>query len=83
MEAADPDYVVMVFGDTSGLRWPQPSDRIFSWFAGYLEKIDQVGMVDVYTDHPSGYRWSQQLGDATSHSPCWLAVMRHKRLANP
>jgi hypothetical protein len=81
VEAADPDYVLMVGIAASWLPWPESNNGIFEWFAGYGRRYHLVGMVDVYPDRPGEFRWFDRPAQAVPRTQWWVAVLRNNRLA--
>lgn len=81
IEAADPDYVVMVRIDTSWLPWPGSDGWIFQWLAEYQHGFQLAGLVEIQPDGPAEFRWFDRPVPVTPKSKWWVAILRNNRLA--
>ncbi len=81
VEAADPDYLVLVRIDVSWLAAPGAELWIFDWIAEYQRGFDLVGLVDIYPDRAGEFRWFDRPTPTQPKTNWWVAILRNKRLA--
>jgi hypothetical protein len=77
VEAARPEYLVLVNTGTSWMTWADADPQLFKWISGYPKNsYDLIGVVEMYPDH-SEYRWGKE---AASEKPkTYNAIFTWKR----
>ena len=79
IEAARPEYIVMVNVATSWLFRPTSPMRIFNWFADYGPKhYDIVGIVDIVSTAHTVYLWDNAAAAYQPRSPYFLRIFKRR-----
>jgi hypothetical protein len=79
IEAARPEYIVVVNVATSWLFRPNSPMRIFNWFADYGPKhYDIVGVVDIISTTNTVYRWDSAAAAYQTMSPYFLRIFKRR-----
>ncbi len=80
IEAANPDYVVYVYGYRSWLWGKDSSQLIFDWFAKYQqEHLQMVGLVEIMAPDRTEYRWfGPQETAGPPRTDNWLAIFKNR-----
>ena len=80
IEAARPEYVVMVNVATSWMRDDNSPVRIFDWWDAYRGRYQRVGVADMISEERTEYRWDAAAAPEayTPKSDDYLAVYRRR-----
>jgi len=75
IESVRPKYLIFVSVSTSWLARPDSIQMIFEWFNVYQQKYYQrVGVIDIFPNQSTVYRWGEESYQYAPRSPYWLAV---------
>lgn len=75
IESVRPKYIIFVSISTSWLARPDSIQTIFQWFDLYQKKYYQrVGVIDIFSNQSTVYRWGEESYPYAPRSPFWLAV---------
>ena len=81
IEANKPEFVVFVNVPSSWLPRPNSSSFIFDWFEKYADtNLHRVGLVDIFTDQPSVYRWEEKAVAVTPRSSSFVEIFKRNDL---
>lgn len=76
VERAAPEYLLFVRIPLSWLQQPDSKTLIYDWFAGYKEKYQRVGMIEIF-EKSSRYSWLSDVHWPPT-TPYWIEVLRKK-----
>ncbi len=80
IEAARPEFIVLVHVDLSWMAEPDCSRFLYQWADRYLEKnYRPVGLADIISAAQTDYQWGDQAAQAHSRSPYCLWVFQRKK----
>lgn len=77
LEAARPEYVVLVPVSTSWLARPESSKKIFDWWRQYSRDYTQKGVAGVADDDETEYLWGADAAKATPVRPALVVYQRN------
>jgi hypothetical protein len=81
IEASKPEFVVLVNVPSSWLEWPDSNSLIFDWFEKYwVGHLQTVGLVDIFIDRPSIYRWDEKAVAVTPRSTSNVRIYKRNDL---
>jgi len=79
LEAAKPEYLVMVNVDMSWTRHPGSPTALFDWYSLYVQRYyETVGVVDLVEPLRSEYRWDDAARAYQVRSHDFVAVLRRR-----
>jgi len=79
VEAAEPEFIVLVNVSTSWLERPDSDRFIFDWTNGYLaSSYEPVGLVDILSQDQTNYYWDDQVAGAKPRSPYHVWIFKRK-----
>jgi len=80
IEAARPEYVVMVNVESTWLRDDRSPGRIFDWWDSYRGRYQRVGVADMISEERTEYRWDAAAAPEayTPKAEDYLAVYRRR-----
>lgn len=80
IESVRPKYIIFVSVSTSWLARPDSIQTIFQWFDSYQQKYYQrIGVIDIFPNKATDYRWGEESYQYAPRSPYWLAVFERKK----
>ena len=75
MEDSKPEFVVLVSVPSSWLGRPKSDTTIFDWLERYgPAHLRTVGLIDIFADRPSIYRWDEKAVAAAPESKSFIRV---------
>lgn len=81
IEAARPDYVVLLENPASWSAQPNSHSEIFVWIKQYVaEQLQLVGLVDMISTQRTDYHWNLEGGFPKLESPFVISIFRRKDL---
>jgi 4-amino-4-deoxy-L-arabinose transferase-like glycosyltransferase len=81
IEAAKPEYVVFVDIARSWLAKPTSNPLIIDWFEQYAaSQLRTVGLVEIFVNTPSTYRWDDKAIAVTPRSASYIKVFKRRDL---
>jgi hypothetical protein len=75
IEAAQPDFVVLVNVGSSWLARPDSTLMILNWFENYeTTHLQTIGLVEMCPDEPAKYHWGDEAAGTTPrcNSNVWI-----------
>jgi hypothetical protein len=79
LEAAKPEYLVMVNVEFSWARHPDSPTALFDWYRLYAQRYyETVGVVDLVDPLHTEYRWDDAARTVPPQSPDYVAVLRRR-----
>ncbi len=79
IEAAHPEFLILVHVRTSWLERPNSEKMIFSWLRTYRqEHYNLVGIIDILHPEETVLRWGNECVGYSPRSKNWLAVFQKK-----
>jgi 4-amino-4-deoxy-L-arabinose transferase-like glycosyltransferase len=79
LEAAKPEYLVMVNVEFSWARHPDSPTALFDWYRLYAQRYyETVGVVDLAPPLHTEYRWDDAARDYEARSQDYLLVLRRR-----
>ncbi|MFZ3264588.1 MAG: glycosyltransferase family 39 protein [Terriglobales bacterium] len=79
IEAARPQFVVLVNVAPSWLDSPKSNRNIFTWMQRYLpDHYEPVGVADIQNIDHTEYRWAEEASHYRTRSPCVVWVLQRK-----
>lgn len=82
VQAAAPEFVVIVFVSASWLAQGDPPEPILQWAVQFARaSYEQVGIVDLLAPNRSQYRWDQAAAQGSPASPSFILVFRRRQAA--
>lgn len=80
IEAAKPEYMVLVSAFTSWLGQPTSDKHILQWFDRYAAaNYRPVGLIDIISPTKTTYRWDNEMDGAWPASPLHVWVFKRNR----
>ena len=80
VEAASPDFVVLVHVTSSWLKKKDSPRTILEWADNYTRKMRLVGLIDIRSLQETVYYWDEEAVTARPRSDSFVAVFRRSEL---
>ena len=81
IEATKPEFVVLVNVASSWLAHAESDKLIFAWFEKYgATHLQTVGLIDIFTDRPSIYRWDDKAIAVAPQSKASIRIYKRNDL---
>jgi len=79
IEGAQPKFIVLVIVPWSWLPGPHSPPQLMTWAQDYLKRdYETSGVVEIFRDRETTYRWGKQAKGYTPRSPYYLLIKKRQ-----